>query len=151
MHRWMVTVFFLLLALQGCFRSKTTPSLSLSESQALQENAASNLNTPVEITNSLGIRLRLIPPGEFTMGSPNSERGRRAVERQHRVRITTPFYMATTEVTQAQWLELMDDNPSFIEGDDHPVETIPWSEAVEFCRRLSEKEGKRYRLPTEAE
>jgi formylglycine-generating enzyme required for sulfatase activity len=59
--------------------------------------------------------------------------------------------MGTTEVTQAQWKAVMGDNPSFVEADDHPVETIPWPDAVEFCRQLSEKEGAKYRLPTEAE
>ena len=65
--------------------------------------------------------------------------------------ITKPFYMATTEVTQGQWMALMDENPSFCEGDDLPVETVTWEDAATFCRKLSDKEGVQYRLPTEAE
>jgi formylglycine-generating enzyme required for sulfatase activity len=85
------------------------------------------------------------------MGSPPGEERRRADETQHAVRLTKAFYMGTTEVTQAQWNKVMDGNPSFFTGDALPVETVTWEEAVEFCRKLSDKEGVRYRLPTEAE
>jgi len=59
------------------------------------------------ITNSLGIELVLINPGEFMMGSPEDEPGRYTGERPHRVNLTKPFYMQTTEATQAQWKALM--------------------------------------------
>jgi formylglycine-generating enzyme required for sulfatase activity len=59
--------------------------------------------------------------------------------------------MATTEVTQKQWEAVMGDNPSFCVGDDLPVETVTWEQAAEFCRKLSLKEGGKYRLPTEAQ
>jgi len=53
--------------------------------------------------NSLGMVFNLIPSGTFTMGSPESELGRRPDEIQHMVTLTQSFYMQTTEVTQAQW------------------------------------------------
>ena len=60
--------------------------------------------------------------------------------------------LAATPVTQGQWKALMGgSNPSHFQGDDLPVETVTWQEAVEFCERLSRKEGKHYRLPTESE
>ena len=141
----------LLLLTVACVEQSHTIALTADEAQARQAATAQQLEAPVELTNSLGMKLVLIPAGSFTMGSPRHERGRRDVERQHAVALTKSFYLGATEVTQGQWRQLMDDNPSFFEGDDLPVETITWEQAVEFCRRLSAAEQHRYRLPTEAE
>jgi len=100
------------------------------------------------IPNTVGMRLRLIQPGVFTMGSTVGDRDEQPV---HKVTITKAFYMGVCEVTQAQWKAVMRDNPSHFIGPDRPVEQVSWHEAREFCRKLSEKEGVRYRLPTEAE
>jgi len=103
-------------------------------------------------TNSIGMKLIYIPPGEFMMGSPDSEKDRHSDEGpQHRVRISKGFYMSVTEVTQAQCKAVMGSNPSSFQGDDLPVEQASWNDAIEFCNKLSQKEGKGYRLPTEAE
>jgi formylglycine-generating enzyme required for sulfatase activity len=85
------------------------------------------------------------------MGSPVSEEGRFPSETQHRVKLTRAFMMASTVVTQSQWKSLMGDNPSEFQGDNLPVEKVSWNDAATFCKKLSEKEGKKYRLPTEAE
>lgn len=61
------------------------------------------------------------------------------------------YYIAATEVTQAQWKALMDTDPSFSNGDNFPVERISWEEAMAFCEKLSRVTGKRYTLPTEAQ
>ena len=67
---------------------------------------------------------------------------------QHKVKITEPFYLGKYEVTQAQWRAVMGDNPSlFDDCDDCPVEQVSWHDAVEFCRRLSEREGRACRRP----
>jgi formylglycine-generating enzyme required for sulfatase activity len=102
-------------------------------------------------TNSIGMKFTYIPAGEFDMGSPPTEADRDDDETLHHVKITRPFMMATTPVTQAQWAALMGDNPSAFQGDDLPVEEIPWRLAVTFCEKLSKTESKHYRLPTEAE
>jgi formylglycine-generating enzyme required for sulfatase activity len=103
-------------------------------------------------TNSIGMKFVLIPAGEFTMGSPENEQNRfRDEGPQHKVKITKPFYMQTTEVTQAQWKAVMGSNPSYFKGDDLPVEQVSWDDAQEFIKKLSTKEGVKYRLPTEAE
>lgn len=123
---------------------------------------------PEPVTNSIGMKLVLIPAGEFMMGSKN-EFGRDASEEQHQARITKPFMMGVYEVTQAEFQAVMGRNPAWfsatgegkalVEGMDttrFPVENITWDEAVEFCRLLSEMQaekdaGRVYRLPTEAE
>ena len=92
-----------------------------------------------------------IPAGEFTMGSPESEKDRKDNETQHLVKITKPYYLGAYEVTQEQYERVMGKNLSDSKGENKPVENVRWSEAVEFCRKLSEKEGVEYRLPTEAE
>jgi formylglycine-generating enzyme required for sulfatase activity len=121
------------------------------------------------VTNSIGMKLVLIPPGKFTMGSPKTEAGRDADEEQHEVEITRPFYMGAYEVTQQEYQTVMGTNPSSFAArgkNEHmvggmntprfPVENVSWKEAVAFCKRLSERPeerraGRTYRLPTEAE
>jgi formylglycine-generating enzyme required for sulfatase activity len=146
------------------------------------------------------MKLVIVPPGEFLMGSSDAERGKLLDESraknqgpgeafiqsegpQHRVKITRPFYLGMYEVTRNQYRQFVDatghestdgvngkrggfnrsagrieqgpeyawQNPGFVQSDTHPVVNVGWEDAVAFCRWLSEKEGKVYRLPTEAE
>jgi uncharacterized protein (TIGR02996 family) len=85
---------------------------------ALEDRVAELLNAGVqpvvpEVVNSIGMRLALIPPGRFLMGSPPDEAGRREDERQHEVEITKAFYLGVYPVTQGQWRAVMGYNPSF--------------------------------------
>jgi len=142
---------------------------------------------PGEIVNSVGMKLKLIPAGEFMMGSPKPDDGFDRDEKpQHKVRITQPFYLGVYEVTKGQFQQFVeasgykteaekdgeggfgwneskgefefDPNPKytwrntgFAQTDAHPVVNVSWNDAVAFCKWLSAKEGKAYRLPTEAE
>jgi formylglycine-generating enzyme required for sulfatase activity len=114
------------------------------------------------MSNSIGMTFTLIPAGKFVMGSPETEVGRRDHEGpQHEVEITRSFYLGIFPVTQAQYEKVMGRNPAHFNrshggGHDYPVETVTWSEAEQFCARLSlmpeeEMHGRAYRLPTEAE
>jgi len=105
-------------------------------------------------TNKLKMKFIYIPPGAFQMGSPLSEIGRDDDEVQHTVMINNGFFISATEVTQGQWRQLMDSNPSHFagQGDDYPVEQVSWNDCQAFIQQLNEKEGTdKYRLPTEAE
>ncbi|HUX08653.1 MAG TPA: formylglycine-generating enzyme family protein [Acidobacteriota bacterium] len=105
-----------------------------------------------EITNSIGMKFRLIPPGSFMMGAlPGDEEALDSEKPQHRVEITKPFYTSIYEVTQEQYESVMGTNPSDHKGSKRPVQLISWEDAMDFCKKLSEKEGVSYRLPTEAE
>ena len=110
-----------------------------------------------EITNSIGMKLKLIRAGEFLMGSPDNETGRDSDETQHRVQLTTSYYLGVTEVTQGQWFAMMQTKPwsgkDYVkkEGEDYPAMHVSWDDAVEYSVKLSAAEGKTYRLPTEAE
>ena len=90
----------------------------------------------------------VIPAGSFVMGS-NESADEQPV---HRVNVSS-FLMGKTEVTQGQWKAVMGNNPSRFSqcGEDCPVEQVSWNEAQEFARRLSQKTGNQYRLPSEAE
>ena len=108
------------------------------------------------IVNSIGMRLKLISPGEFLMGSPEGEQWRQDDEQQHLVRITKPFYLGVHEVMQGEWEAVMNTRPwvgkdCVEEGTDYATTYVSWHDANEFCRHLSKKEGRTYRLPTEAE
>ncbi|HPA18294.1 MAG TPA: SUMF1/EgtB/PvdO family nonheme iron enzyme [Verrucomicrobiae bacterium] len=104
------------------------------------------------VTNSVGMRLVLVPAGEFRMGSAAGEDGRHEDEMRHVVRLTRGFRIGAMEVTQRQWEAVMGvQSPGKVKGLDLPVTGVGWADAVRFCSKLSEKEGHRYRLPTEAE
>jgi formylglycine-generating enzyme required for sulfatase activity len=112
-----------------------------------------------ETTNSIGMKFVLIPAGEFMMGSPawDQDQDLFGSERpQHRVRITKPFYLGVHEVTQAQYEAVMGSRPwsgqQYVKEDaDYPATYVRWKEATVFCEKLSAKEGRTYRLATEAE
>ncbi len=136
-----------------------------------QEAWAKHLGLPVKINNSIGMKLVLIPAGEFMMGSAKElvEEDLKANGNdqwykdhlpgegpQHRVRITRPFYLGMTEVMQGEFKRVMGTNPSWfcatgklkdaVAGQDtkrFPVGNVSWDDAVEFCRELSD-------LPEEA-
>ena len=109
-----------------------------------------------------------ISAGTFTMGSPEDERWRETDEVQHEVTLRS-YLIGKHEITQAEYRTLMGSNPSHFEGDNRPVETVSWYDAVRYCNALSEHEGltvayaidgenvrwnreaNGYRLPTEAE
>ncbi len=111
---------------------------------------------PKAITNSIGMKLVLIHPGFFTMGSPDGEIGRQQDETAHEVTISKSYYLGVYEVTQEQYERVTGENPSEFKEAKHPVNMVNWHDAVSFCTKLSgmpaEKTGGRvYRLPTEAE
>jgi serine/threonine protein kinase len=103
--------------------------------------------------NSLGMNFVLIRPGTFTMGSPETERGRNRDEHQKQVTIGHAFYLCTTVVTQQQYQLVVHNNPSDRRwvGPDFPVENVSWDEAIFFCNLLSSSTHDHYRLPSEAE
>jgi hypothetical protein len=105
--------------------------------------------------NSIGMDFVRIEPGAFSMGQ---ERDGGFDERPvHRVRITRPFHIGATQVTNAQYEQFdlshrrLRGKLGFSKDDDEAVVFVSWHEAVAFCQWLSEKEGRPYRLPTEAE
>lgn len=163
---------------------------------ATMEATAKSLNLPLESTNTVGIKLRLIPAGEFIMGSTAAEarrwsesipanweeERRQQVMRsfqsevpQRSVSVTSPFYMATTETTVAQFRQFVEatgyktdaeadgandgnedansnwTNPGFAISDEHPASMLTVDDAMAFCAWLSQEENTTYRLPSEEE
>jgi formylglycine-generating enzyme required for sulfatase activity len=132
---------------------------------AHQQAWSAVVGKPVEKTNSIGMKFRLIPPGEFLMGNSAELNQQLANDGgllphelqpttpQHRARLTQPYYLGAHEVTQAQYQQVMGKNPSRysatgqdkerVEGLDtaqFPVDSVTWLEAAEFCNRLSQLE-----------
>jgi formylglycine-generating enzyme required for sulfatase activity len=115
------------------------------------ERGSVSESSPATFRNSIGMEFILIPAGEFRMGADDKE-GFEDERPVHRVRITRPFYLGKYPVTQGQWEAVMKTNPSEFTGNpNRPVENVSWHDAQEFLQKLNEKEGKQYRLPTEAE
>ncbi|MFP4502238.1 MAG: bifunctional serine/threonine-protein kinase/formylglycine-generating enzyme family protein, partial [Candidatus Hydrogenedentota bacterium] len=121
----------------------------------------------VDLGNGVNLDLVWIPPGEFLMGSLESEEGRGRDEGpQHRVEITRGFWMGKHEVTQAQWEAVMGNNPSYFQKKvgtgwissrrdtqpTHPVESVSWNDCQAFIKKLNSRvSGGGFRLPTEAQ
>jgi formylglycine-generating enzyme required for sulfatase activity len=96
----------------------------------------------------------LIPAGSFVMGSPPGEtktEKEAAIEAQHKVTLTQPFYMGKFELTQAQYEKVMGVNPSVTKGDKLPVHNVSWQDAQDFCTKLSRQVSRAVQLPTEAQ
>lgn len=110
---------------------------------------------PVKLPGGNILEMAWIPPGTFPMGSPPDEESRSDTENQIRVTISRGFWLGKTEVTQAQWKELMGSNPSEFQGDDLPVENVSWNDAMEFIDKLNRSgilpAGWKFTLPTEAQ
>jgi formylglycine-generating enzyme required for sulfatase activity len=120
---------------------------------------------PVEYTNSVGVTFRLIPAGEFLMGSSDQQMAElleEAVERnwpdvyqrrlfsevpQHPVRITAPFYISIHEITQEQYRRVtIPASGDEVSEPGHenelalPLASVSWRECIEFCNALSRSE-----------
>lgn len=128
---------------------------------------------PARAASAAGLKFVLVKPGAFTMGSERGTQGRQANEASRKVRLTRAFYLATTEVTNAQFRKFQNGHSSGIhlrntlDNELQPAVNLSWSSAVQFCNWLSAQDGlpaaygadgklvqpvnTGYRLPTEAE
>jgi formylglycine-generating enzyme required for sulfatase activity len=120
--------------------AKATDKKAVPGGQSFTENIS---GTPIEMVYVSG--------GTFLMGSPLSDAERDKDEGPQAEVTVQNFEMSKYEITQAQYRAVMGSNPSSFKGDDLPVDSVSWTEAVEFCRKLSKASGREYRLPTEAE
>lgn len=157
----LVLATMMLFALSACSRDTPAPE-STSNTEVSEQT---NPGTPEPDIPSDFV---LIKGGSFSMGSPDSEAWRGNDETAHSATVSD-FYMSKYEVTQAEYQELMGNNPSTFSGDNLPVENVSWFDAIAYCNALSQSEGltpaytvdgqnaswnrsaNGYRLPTEAE
>jgi formylglycine-generating enzyme required for sulfatase activity len=128
-------------------------------SETAASSAAIDSQFVEDIGNGVILEMAPIPGGAFIMGAPPGEPDSRDSERpQHRVTVP-PFRMGRYAVTIAQWQALMGDlpegiyrlDPRFAAGERQPVVRASWNDADAFCRQLSARTGRPYRLPAEAE
>jgi len=156
---------------------KSPPPLPLApftanEARQHQQTWAGYLGVEMEMTNSIGMKLVLVPPGEFVMGHART------------VRLTKAFYLSKYEVTVAEFRQFVEATgyrtdaekggqgglvqniqtgrfdrrvqsswraAGHLQEEDHPVLMVSWNDAEAFCSWLAQKEAKVYRLPTEAQ
>jgi formylglycine-generating enzyme required for sulfatase activity len=123
---------------------RVSRSLRLSESRPA---------APAATTTDFGIEMVFVKGGPFSMGCTTEQRDDCSDDEKpaHQV-LVSAFFIGKYEVTQKQWIEIMGDNPSYFDGcDDCPVESVSWHDVQEFIKRLNQKTGRKYRLPTESE
>lgn len=104
-----------------------------------------------DLGNGISLDLVAISGGSFTMGSPAGEKDRFADEGPQRSVKVSAFALGRYAVTQAQYQAIMGTNPANFKGSNRPVEMVSWTEAMEFCQRLSKRTSRTYDLPSEAE
>jgi formylglycine-generating enzyme required for sulfatase activity len=154
----------LLLGWQFLSRFGNIPQLPAMEAidlpMIVEEKVKPNMPNPSEnftemLPGEVALEMISIPAGEFMMGSSDYGGGRYTLSGQQTIPIhqvyLQRFYMGKYPITQAQWMALMEKNPSQSKGKDHPVNNINMKKAQDFCQKLSEITGKKYQLPTEAQ
>lgn len=139
---------------------KSTGLLGLGKTHEIKRSRKRAKFFKEDLSNDVILEMVAIPGGKFLMGSPENEPERDSDESpQHNVTIQ-PFFMGKFPVTQSQWTVVaslskvnidLNSQPSNFKGTNRPVERVSWDEVIEFCARLSNKTGKSYRLPSEAE
>ena len=128
-----------------------------SSNLTLHRYKCTNQGYTEDLGDGVTLTLMLIPAGKFMMGaSEDDSEGRDSERPQHLVQIPQEFLMGQTPVTQAQYEAVMGTNPATEYGEnfvapDKPVVGVSWYDAVEFCQKLSDRTGKNYHLPSEAE
>lgn len=161
-------------------RITLTPRAGVSKELSVRLVADSVAVAPSAVANrvrtSEGQELRLITPGQFTMGASRREQGRRANENLRRIELTRPYYVGTKEVTNAEFRRFKPEHSSgsaygrSLDLDEQPAVNVSWEDAIAYLNWLSEKDGlpsvyvksgeswqpvspmaPGYRLPTEAE
>jgi formylglycine-generating enzyme required for sulfatase activity len=158
-YRQVFAAFGVILCLTACGQKDAPPQ----PGEQAAPNAKSLQKSPVEITSKSGVKMRLIPGGEFIMGSSS---GAEDETPPHRVTVSG-FAMDVFEVTQDQYAAFEWPNPAHFKDPRRPVEQVRWSDAALFCNERSRREGldpcydevtfechfdaSGYRLPTEAE
>jgi formylglycine-generating enzyme required for sulfatase activity len=161
------------------FKTTVTPrpglpqSVSFELKTAAQQKAA---RTPSTIRTAAGQTLKLLPPGQFTSGSPRREPGRRSNEVQRRIELQRPSYLALRAVTNAEYRQFKAEHlvgafrQETLDLDNYPVANVTWQDAAAYANWLSQRDGlppayvnqggrlvlanpvtTGYRLPTEAE
>jgi len=158
---WSLLLVVALIVLVGC-DSRTSSSRSASKTKTCKTDGtgAPAPEMEADFVSSIGLKMRLIKPGKFMMGSPSNEKGRAEDDcLQREGTIEKPFYLGIYPVTQQEYQQIMGKNPSRFGTGYNPVEQVTWNEAQEFCKKLTEIDiqagklppGESYRLPTEAE
>jgi formylglycine-generating enzyme required for sulfatase activity len=160
--------------------STDASSKTAEEAGASAEASPSGKSAPASLSavvrTRAGQELKLVPAGEFTMGSPRREAGRRANESQRTVKLERRFYLSLREVTNAEFKQFRPTHRSgfvmqqTLDLDRQPVANVTWQDAAAYCNWLSAQDGlpaayteqggrlvpvmpanTGYRLPTEAE
>lgn len=150
------TLFIISIVLSSCVLSlpeANTSNVIKDANSAVKWRAdyATKANLPLEYKNDFGMRFSLVPPGTYMVGSALTEPNRQKKETPHLVTITKAYYIGVTEVTQAEWMQVIEENPSKFIGNDLPVDQVMYEDALEYSKVLSTTGNLKYRLPTEAE
>ena len=140
------------------YDSNNTNQKTLTKSSTALFSTTQAMIMPVQgldmIFNVNGVTFKMIyvEGGTFMMGAMEGDQSALENEKPaHKVTLTYDYYIGQTEVTQALWKAVMNNNPSTMEGDNLPVNNVLWEDADAFTQQLSQLTGYTFSLPTEAE
>ena len=146
--KFLVAVFAVFISLVGCYDQKKSSNSSKSEKEI------SSTDEKIIEFNVDGVKFSMVEVegGTFTMGATEDQGNDDLDEEKPIHEVTLSSYcIGQTEVTQELWQAVMGDNPSKFKGAKRPVDCVSWDDCQEFIRKLNEKTGKNFRMPTEAE
>lgn len=149
------TAVVILAVVLGVTLGKGKKEKPVDETNPIAEGVSVILSTDVKAlaqtytVNGVPFAMKYVEGGTFQMGA----KGKDASPNEKPVHEVTvsDFCIGETEVTQALWKAVMDNNPSHYKGDDLPVENVSWEDCQKFIQKLNQLTGKTFRLPTEAE
>ncbi|WDE96730.1 formylglycine-generating enzyme family protein [Lentisphaera profundi] len=126
----------------------------MNETLILQRECIIKYGLPLEVENKFGMKFRLIPPGQFLMGSPQTEANRTSTELLHESEIKYPFYLQKFETIQKTWQAVTNKNPAKTPKPDFPIQDVSFNDCLFFFQALNTQLNlaqHSYTLPSEKE
>jgi formylglycine-generating enzyme required for sulfatase activity len=145
----MAVIFAAFCIVSGCAGSRKAGQTAIPQERLQQPPEAMDIDSTAERD---AVDMVFVKGGTFNMGCTAEQGGEcgKFENPTHSVTLSD-FYIAKYEMTQKLWNEVMGYNPSFLKGDNLPIDMVNWDTIQVFIQKLNAKTGKEYRLPTEAE
>ncbi len=148
-NRWMIGL--LMIGLVSCNMNEANPTTQLSMPEQAQPQTTTILNIDTITVNGVSFTMVFVEGDTFTMGATPEMQNPFENEKPAHLVTLGDYWMGRTEVTQALWQAVMEENPSKTQGKTLPVDMVSWDAIQQFISKLNSLTGMKFRMPTEAE